>query len=401
MALPDFLGLGTCSADEASGYVEVKVSDVEQRNCRSLSDQGFYSMLAKGTVVMIVRDPDDNRAGWVISTAQADAADAVAGQEGLLGGTIRLRIVEGSPDKLQVYDTTAAAMIMEIDRTNGAVVVGWKAGAQAPLLASQKAAASGVASLSAGSLVVQNPENATATPTASKIAISDAAGLLDAWTRLGKVTTVPGAYPYVVLNTDGMIALDGGAGPGNVVATLPELGAWTSNSPIIFLLSASTGGGADLTPDAAEAIGALGVGVAYPLLQVGQVVCLKPNAAHTGWDIVFALPVTEVLVPPTVPGAYPYAVLAGDRTILGDDHVGAGDNIVTLPPATGSGRPLTFILRTIDGVGTFQVDPDGVELIDALGAGVAYTALDAVGDTVTIKDAEAGQWRSIAAIIAP
>ncbi|MCG3207336.1 MAG: hypothetical protein FOGNACKC_00936 [Anaerolineae bacterium] len=45
----------------------------------------------------------------------------------------------------------------------------------------QKAAASGVASLNASSLVVQNPANATATPTASRIPIANASGKLDSW----------------------------------------------------------------------------------------------------------------------------------------------------------------------------------------------------------------------------
>jgi len=52
----------------------------------------------------------------------------------------------------------------------------------------QKAAASGVASLDAGSLVVQNPTNATATKTASKIPIADTNGLLDAWITPDKST---------------------------------------------------------------------------------------------------------------------------------------------------------------------------------------------------------------------
>ena len=44
-----------------------------------------------------------------------------------------------------------------------------------------KAAASGLASLDASSLVVQNPANATATPTASKIPIADGSGKLNDW----------------------------------------------------------------------------------------------------------------------------------------------------------------------------------------------------------------------------
>lgn len=49
------------------------------------------------------------------------------------------------------------------------------------LTAAQKAAASGVASLDGSSKVVQDPANATATPTASKIPIADAGGTLNGW----------------------------------------------------------------------------------------------------------------------------------------------------------------------------------------------------------------------------
>lgn len=52
----------------------------------------------------------------------------------------------------------------------------------------RKGAASGYASLDAGSLVVQNPANATATPTASKIAIADTAGTLDSWVSISPST---------------------------------------------------------------------------------------------------------------------------------------------------------------------------------------------------------------------
>ncbi len=48
-----------------------------------------------------------------------------------------------------------------------------------------KAAASGYASLDAGSKVVQDPTNATATPTASKIPIADGVGTLDSWITPG------------------------------------------------------------------------------------------------------------------------------------------------------------------------------------------------------------------------
>jgi hypothetical protein len=50
---------------------------------------------------------------------------------------------------------------------------------------SSKAAASGLASLNASSLVVQNPANATETATASKIPIADGSGKLDTWITAG------------------------------------------------------------------------------------------------------------------------------------------------------------------------------------------------------------------------
>ena len=49
---------------------------------------------------------------------------------------------------------------------------------------SEKGAASGYASLNASTLVTENPANATATATASKIPIADTAGLLDTWVTL-------------------------------------------------------------------------------------------------------------------------------------------------------------------------------------------------------------------------
>lgn len=58
-------------------------------------------------------------------------------------------------------------------------------GSSAVELQSNKAVASGYASLNASSLVVQNPANATATPTGSRIPISDGSGKLDGWITLG------------------------------------------------------------------------------------------------------------------------------------------------------------------------------------------------------------------------
>ncbi len=55
---------------------------------------------------------------------------------------------------------------------------------------SEKGAASGYASLTAGTLVTENPANATATPTASKIPIADADGRLDGWLSAGATMAI-------------------------------------------------------------------------------------------------------------------------------------------------------------------------------------------------------------------
>lgn len=73
--------------------------------------------------------------------------------------------------------------------------IGTNTHAQIDTFISSKAQASGLASLSAGSKVVQDPANATATPTANKIPIADASGLLDAWITPGgginNITSIP------------------------------------------------------------------------------------------------------------------------------------------------------------------------------------------------------------------
>jgi hypothetical protein len=75
-------------------------------------------------------------------------------------------------------DATATPTASKIPIADGSAKLdGW---ITTPILASEKAAVSGVASLDSSSKVVQDPANATATPTASKIPIADGSGKLAA-----------------------------------------------------------------------------------------------------------------------------------------------------------------------------------------------------------------------------
>ena len=82
-----------------------------------------------------------------------------------------------------------------------------------------KGAASGYASLNSSSLVIENPANATATPTASKIPVADGSGKLDGW-----VTGTPDADA----STKGKIQLAGqlgGTAASPTVVGVTESGA--------------------------------------------------------------------------------------------------------------------------------------------------------------------------------
>lgn len=63
-----------------------------------------------------------------------------------------------------------------------------------PLLSAERGAANGVASLNGSTLVVENPANATATPTAGKIPKADGAGKLNGWVD---IPSVPPAFEVI------------------------------------------------------------------------------------------------------------------------------------------------------------------------------------------------------------
>ena len=75
----------------------------------------------------------------------------------------------------------------QIDHT-GLSNIGTNAHSVIDSFISSKAAANGLASLDGSSKVVQDPANATATPTAGKIPIADGTGKLDGWITPGSYT---------------------------------------------------------------------------------------------------------------------------------------------------------------------------------------------------------------------
>lgn len=104
-------------------------------------------------------------------------------------------------------------------------------------------------------------------------------------------------------------------------------------------------------------------------------------------------------IAPTTPGAYPYAVLVTDRTILAIEGAVGVDHEIELPAATGSGRRITVVCTAID-AGTLSIEPAAGEQINALGADTHFAELDAVGDCITLEDSGAGQWWQVGGRIA-
>jgi len=111
-------------------------------------------------------------------------------------------------DYLHLLDTNDDGDIDVIDATLWALKISL----------SEKAAASGVASLDASSLVVQNPTNATATPTASKIPIADGSGKLDGWISAATETVVGKAELATDAETVTGTATDKVTTPANIAA---------------------------------------------------------------------------------------------------------------------------------------------------------------------------------------
>ena len=107
--------------------------------------------------------------------------------------------------------------------------------------AASKGAASGLASLNSSSKVVQDPANATATPTASKIAISDAQAHLNGWLSFGTGSTdvAAGNHTHSGVYQPAMISTTTLADLGITVPSYSgKLSAISGTSTLLQLLAA-------------------------------------------------------------------------------------------------------------------------------------------------------------------
>jgi len=113
----------------------------------------------------------------------------------LVTGLFRTNVIPGSAiQNATITDTQMSGVAWsKVDKTTSSIAdiatkshtlltdVGTRTHPQLDSFYDSKAQASGLASLDGSSKVVQDPANATATPTANKIVISDAGGKVDSW----------------------------------------------------------------------------------------------------------------------------------------------------------------------------------------------------------------------------
>jgi hypothetical protein len=118
------------------------------------------------------------------------------------------------------YDNTTAATHNTSGKTYKIAAI-LNAGLENDIKAfiNSKGAASGLASLDANSLVVQNPANATATPTVSKIPIADSNGSLNSWITGQNINAQTGTtYTFVLSDAGKLVTLNNASA---ITVTIP------------------------------------------------------------------------------------------------------------------------------------------------------------------------------------
>jgi hypothetical protein len=280
-----------------------------------------------------------------------------------------------------------------------------KANSAGKLLAGWGGAASTLATLNGSIKVVEDPANATATPTASKIPMTGAGGafLAEGWRR-----PTPTAYdfatavPYVVLATDEALDVTSGAVSDDV--DLPTAVGCAGRTISIKKVDAGAGVIA-VDPNGVEHIEGLGAGNPYNLTAQYQGVTLRSDG--TKWHVVTSTTTTAghadthlnagtdpVRLTVRTPAAGACAIATTDHYVR-VDSAGAGAVAATLYAADAAavGRVVT-VVKVDAAADDVNVTPAGVETINGVAA--AYT-LAAQWNTVTLLCVAVGQWEIVSA----
>jgi hypothetical protein len=299
--------------------------------------------------------------------------------------------------------TTATLTGVDTDALATAAVAMPTAGTAIPT--TEKAAASGVATLSATSKVVQDPANAQTTAASGKIPIAGVTGAIaPAWIPDVAPTAVDFGVtaPYTVLITDQVIEVTTGAVSGDVDLPL----AITSPGRIITIKKVDAGAGTvSVDPNGVEVIEALAGGAPYVLGNIGETVRLQTTG--TKWYVLgTTLAPAAHAASHKNAGADPKLTTirtpaAGACNIATTDEyvraasTGAGAVAATLYTADAAavGRVVT-VMKVDVNADDVNVTPFGGELIN--GANALY-ALAAQWNSVTLLCVAVGQWEIIAA----
>jgi len=353
---PSRVMVGEVETDQVVGStVDVRVSNARVlHGCAALGTPGHYGLAARGQTAIVTEAAAET--GVIESMPTPAPAGATVGECGMRTDEVTARVVPGATeDSFQVRDFAGALTLLSTDKTNGTHVTAWRS-------------------------------------TCARV---------DALVSDSVAPTAVGAFPYVVLATDGQCDVTLGAGA--VLANLPTA-IGCAGRKITFKIVATGGGNLSVTPFGAQQIDLAGAGVPYVLTVLNSSVTIKSNGA--GWDVVALQPFNAnhaanhlnagadpVRVTVRTPAAGACAIVVGDHHVRAAS-LGAGAVAATLYAADAAavGRVVTVIKVDV-AADDVNVTPFGAELIN--GANAAFP-LAAQWNSVTLLCVAVGQWEVIA-----
>lgn len=327
---------GEIVADEAvgGGDVVVALSSSESiSGVETIGQPGQYGIAKRGQEVRVTVA---GASGVVEAAVVPPPADAIPGESGLTTGSVHARVVPDTADRFEVSNADGSVDFLRVDEDG-------------------------------------TRPNVLATVSADVDADFTFDALAGVYRGVGGALGITGTLPLAAAAPDRLYCL-GKADAGVGAVVMAAAGADTIDGSASVSLS-----------NQYEGLAVKSNGVALWCIQYRYPFTAAHASTHApdGSD--------TLCIAPTVPGAYPYAVLAADETILADEGGLAATNIVELPAATGSGREITVIC-VLDAAGVLEVGPDGTDQINLAGAGTHYAGLVAAGNAATFKDAAAGSW---------